>query len=178
MVGSPLKSSKTNGRFKRTQFAQKIRKDQKKKKKAISVTVTYLLISKTGSSESLSELSSIAELTGVQAECQRYMNASVDLYCEPFQDQAPLWGNRVIYRRRAPNRRSSERQFFSCSSPFFGLFCLVFSSLLFLLFPKIKSCPDNLIYIRVLVSDDGYQTIVYNQDLNITEPYTKKINML
>ena len=169
---------KTNRRFKRTQFAQKIRKDQKKKKKAISVTVTYLLISKTGSSESLSELSSIAELTGVQAECQRYMNASVDLYCEPFQDQAPLWGNRVIYRRRAPNRRSSERQFFSCSSPFFGLFCLVFSSLLFLLFPKIKSCPDNLIYIRVLVSDDGYQTIVYNQDLNITEPYTKKINML
>ena len=65
---SPLKSSKTNRRFKRTQFAQEIRKDPKMKKKTISVTVTYLLISKTGSSESRSELSSMAELTIVQAE--------------------------------------------------------------------------------------------------------------
>ena len=51
---SPLKSSITNRRFKRTQFAQEIRKDPKMKKKTISVTVTYLLISKTGSSESQS----------------------------------------------------------------------------------------------------------------------------
>ena len=65
---SPLKSSKTNHRFKRTEFAQEIRKDPKMKKKTISVTVTYLLISKTASSESRSELSSMAKLTRVQAE--------------------------------------------------------------------------------------------------------------
>ena len=75
VVASPLKSSKTNRRFKRTQFAQEIRKDPKMKKKTISVTVTYLLIKKTGSSESRSELSSMAELTRVQAECQRYMKS-------------------------------------------------------------------------------------------------------
>ena len=61
VVASPLKSSKTNRRFKRTQFAQEIRKDPKMKKKTISVTVTYLLILKTGSSESRFELSSMTE---------------------------------------------------------------------------------------------------------------------
>ena len=61
VVASPLKSSKTNRRFKRTQFAQEIRKDPKMKKKTISVTVTYLLILKTGSSESLFDLSSMTE---------------------------------------------------------------------------------------------------------------------
>ena len=54
VVASPLKSSITNRRFKRTQFAQEIRKEPKMKKKTISVTVTYLLTSKTGSSESQS----------------------------------------------------------------------------------------------------------------------------
>ena len=39
---SPLKSSKTNRRFKRTKFAQEIRKGPKMKKKTIGVTVTYL----------------------------------------------------------------------------------------------------------------------------------------
>ena len=72
---SSLKSSKTNRRFKRTKFAQEIRKGPKMKKKTISVTVTYLLIKKTDSSESRSELSSMAELTRVQAECQRYMKS-------------------------------------------------------------------------------------------------------
>ena len=46
------------------QFAQDIRKDLMMKKKTISVT------------ESLSELSSMAQLTRVQAEYQHYMNAS------------------------------------------------------------------------------------------------------
>ena len=54
------------------------------KKKTITVTVTYLLISKTGSSVSLSELSSMTELTRVQAQRQRHMNASDDLYCSAF----------------------------------------------------------------------------------------------
>ena len=54
--------SKTNRRFERTQFAQEIRKDPKvKKKKKISVTVTYLLNAKA----SRSKLSSMAELTWV-----------------------------------------------------------------------------------------------------------------
>ena len=100
------------------------------KKKTITVTVTYLLISKTGSSVSLSELSSMTELTRVQAQCQRHMNASVDLYCSAF------------------------------SSFFFFFF-----------FDKKLS---QELYIHGLLSDDAYQTIIYNQDLNITEPYTKK----
>ena len=58
---SSLKSSKTNRRFKRAEFDQEIRKDPKMKKKTVSVTVTYLLILKTGSSESRSELSSMTE---------------------------------------------------------------------------------------------------------------------
>ena len=91
-------ASKTNRRF-----AQKIRKDPKMKKKTISVTVTCLLISKTGSSESHSKLSSLAELTRVQAECQQYMKS-------PF--------NTGRFTRRARNRRSNARRFFSRSSPF------------------------------------------------------------
>ena len=73
-----------------------------------SVTVTYLLISKTGSSESLSELSSMAESTRVQAECQRYRNASVDLYFEHFQYRAPLWGNRVNKLLFRNNKRNVD----------------------------------------------------------------------
>ena len=64
------------------------------KKKTISVTVTYLLISKTASSESRSELSSLAELTRVQASVPA-------LHEEPFQFQAPLWENRAIYEASA-----------------------------------------------------------------------------
>ena len=100
-------------------------------------------ISKTGTLESLPELSSMAELTRVQAECQRYMNASVNLYCEPFQDQAPLLGNRAIYRivGERETGEATHNDFFSRSSPFLGLFCLVFSRFFFILyiFKKIQS---------------------------------------
>ena len=112
---------------------RKLEKKQEMKKKTITVTVTYLLISKTGSSVSLSELSSMTELTRVQAQCQRHMNASVDLYCSAF-------------------------------SSFFFFFLLFFFD---------KKLSQQL-YIHGLLSDDAYQTIIYNQDLNITEPYTKK----
>ena len=85
----------------------------------------------------------MAELTRVQAECQRYMNASVNLYCEPFQDQAPLLGNRAIYRivGERETGEATHNDFFSRSSPFLGLFCLVFSRFFFILyiFKKIKS---------------------------------------
>ena len=102
------------------------------KKKTITVTVTYLLISKTGSSVSLSELSSMTELTRVQAQRQRHMNASDDLYCSAF------------------------------SSFFFFFF-----------FFLIKSCPKNFIYM-VCSPMMHIKLLFYNQDLNITEPYTKK----
>ena len=131
---SPLKSSKTNRRFKRTQFAQEIRKDPKMKKKTISVTVTYLLISKTGSSESRSELSSMAELTRVQAEC-----ANTRLLC----------GETGRFMRRARDKRRNARRFFSRSSPFFFWFilsCFLQFLSLFFFFSKIKSCPKNFIY--------------------------------
>ena len=111
------------------------------KKKTISVTVTYLLISKMGSSESRSELSSMAELTRVQAECHA-------LHEEPFQYQGPLWENRAIYEARAKyNKRSNARRFLSSSSPFFGLFCLVFSSFFLFLFKNKKLSQE--LYIRV-----------------------------
>ena len=71
-----------------------IRKDPKMKKKTISVTVTYLLISKTASSESRSELS-YGELTRVHG------SSVPALHEEPFQYQAPLWGNRAIYKASA-----------------------------------------------------------------------------
>ena len=137
---SPLKSSKTNRRFKRTEFAQEIRKDPKMKKKTISVTVTCLLISKTGSSESHSKLSSLAELTRVQVECQQYMKS-------PF--------NTGRFTRRPRNRRSNARRFFSRSSPFVLVYFSCFLQFLsFFFFSRIKSCPSNF----------------SNRDLNITEP--------
>ena len=114
---SPLKSSKTNRRFKRTQFAQEIRKDPKIIKKRISVTVTCLLISKTGSSESRSELSSMAELTRVQAKCQRCMKSLFNTRL--------LCGETGQFTRWARNRRSNARRFFSRSSPFYFWFILV-----------------------------------------------------
>ena len=48
------------------------------------------------------------------------------------------------------------------TSPFFGLFCLVFSGFFLFVVPTtLYTC---------FLSDDGYLTIIYNRDLNITEP--------
>ena len=96
--------SKTNRRFKRTQFAQEIRKDPKMKKKqkktTISVTVTYLLNAKT----SRSKLSSIAELTRVQAQCQRYMKSLFNTRL--------LCGETGRFTRRARIGESTHADFF------------------------------------------------------------------
>ena len=127
VVASLLKSrQKQIADFKGPSLLRKFRKDPKMKKKTISVTVTYLLISKTGSSESRSELSSMAELTIVQAECQRYMKSLFNTRL--------LCGESGRFTRRARNKRSNARQFFSRSSPFFGLFCLVFFNFFLCLF--------------------------------------------
>ena len=108
------------------------------KKKTISVTVTYLLISKTGSSESRCELSSMAELTIVQAECQRYMKSLFNTRL--------LCGESGRFTRRARNKRSNARRFFSRSSPFFWFILSCF--LQFLPFFKNKTLSQQL-YIRV-----------------------------
>ena len=123
---SPLKSAKTNRRFKRTQFAQEIRKDPKMKKKqkktTISVTVTYLLNAKT----SRSKLSSIAELTRVQAQCQRYMKSLFNTRL--------LCGETGRFTRRARNRRINARRFFLRSSPhLFLVYFVLFSPVSFFL---------------------------------------------
>ena len=94
---------------------EKIRKWEKKTN--ISVTVTYLLISKAGSSESRSELSSMAELTRVQAKCQRCMKSLFNTRL--------LCGETGQFTRWARNRRSNARRFFSRSSPFYFWFILV-----------------------------------------------------
>ena len=137
---SPLKSSKTNRRFKRTKFAQEIRKDPKMKKKTISVTVTYLLISKMGSSESRSELSSMAELTRVQAECQRYMKS--------LFNTRVLCGKTGRFTRRGRNITSEPTHavFYRAVHPFLVYFVL-FSPVSFFFYSRIKSCPKNFIYV-------------------------------
>ena len=104
------------------------------KKKTISVTVTYLLISKTGSSESRSELSSMAELTIVQAECQRYMKSLFNTRL--------LCGETGRFTRRTRNKRSNARRFFSRSSPFFWFILSCF--LQFLPFFKNKTLSQQL----------------------------------
>ena len=129
--------SKTNHRFKRTQFAQKIRQDpkmKKKKKKTISVTVTYLLNGKT----SRCKLSSTAEFTRVQAECQRCMKSlfNTRLLCEATGR----------FTRRARNRRSNARRYFGAVHLFLVYFVL-FSPVSFFFFSKLKSCPNNFIYV-------------------------------
>ena len=125
--------SKTNHRFKRTQFAQKIRQDPKMKKKTISVTVTYLLNGKT----SRCKLSSMAELTRVQADCQRCMKSLFNTRL--------LCGETGRFTRQAWNRRSSARRYFGAVH-LFCLFCLVFSSFFF--FFKNRKLSQQL-YIRV-----------------------------
>ena len=136
---SPLKSSKTNRRFKRTQFAQEIRKDPKMKKKTISVTVTYLLISKTASSESRSELSSMAKLTRVQAESSVTWRA-ISIPGSFVGKQGDSRGEREI-------GEATHADFFRAVHLFFGLFCLVFSRF-FLFFSKITKLSQKL-YLRV-----------------------------
>ena len=136
---SPLKSSKTNRRFKRTEFAQEIRKDPKMKKKTISVTVTYLLISKTASSESRSELSSMAKLTRVQAESIVTWRA-ISIPGSFVGKQGDSRGEREI-------GQATQADFFLAVHLFFGLFCLVFSSF-FLFFSKITKLSQKL-YLRV-----------------------------
>ena len=103
--------------------------------------MTYLLISKTTTSESLFELSSIAESTTVQAECQRYMNASVDLYCEFFNTRL-LCRETGRFTRRARNRRRNARRFCSSSLPFLVYFAL-FSQVSFSFFQKYKVVPTT-----------------------------------
>ena len=92
---------------------------------------------------------------------------------------------------RARNRPSNARQFSSRGSPFFlggGGVCFVivvvvvvvvvyfvlFSPVSFLFFFFFNIKLSQQLHIRGLLFDDGYQTIIYNQDLNITEPYSKK----
>ena len=137
---SPLKSSKTNRRFKRTQFAQEIRKDPKMKKKTISVTVTYLLISKTGSSESRSELSSMAELTRVQAECASVTWRAFSIPGSFFGKQGDLRGEREI-------SEATHADFFRAVHPFLVYFVLFSPISFFFFFSRIKSCPKNFIYV-------------------------------
>ena len=136
---SPLKSSKTNRRFKRTEFAQEIRKDPKMKKKTISVTVTYLLISKTASSESRSELSSMAKLTIVQAESSVTWRA-ISIPGSFVGKQGDSRGEREI-------SEATQADFFRAVHLFFGSFCLVFFSF-FLFFSKITKLSQKL-YLRV-----------------------------
>ena len=141
------------------------KKNTKKTHTHISVTVTYLLISKTDSSESSSELSSMAELTRVQADVrQRYMK---NLF-----NTRLLYGETGRLTKRARNRRSNARRIFSRSSPFFGLLCLVFSSFclaFFFFFSKIKKTHVPNTSYTCFLSDDEYQTIIYNREINITE---------
>ena len=109
------------------------------KKKTISVTVTYLLISKTASSESRSELS-YGELTRVQADrvCQRYMKSLFNTRL--------LCGKTRRFTRRARNRRSNAHRMFSRSSTFFWFILSCF--LQFFPFFKNKTLSQQL-YIRV-----------------------------
>ena len=128
------------------------KKAKKKTTTTISVTVTYLLNAKT----SRSKLSSIAELTCFQARCQHYMKSLFNTRL--------LCGETGRFTRRARNRRINARRFFFAqfTSPFFGLFCLVFSGFFLFVVPTtLYTC---------FLSDDGYLTIIYNRDLNITEP--------
>ena len=137
MVASLLKSrQKQIADFKGPSLLRKFRKDPKMKKKTISVTVTYLLISKTGSSESRSELSSMAELTRVQAECQRYMKSHFNtrLLCRETGR----------FTRRARNRRSNASRFFSRSSPFFWFILSCFLQFLSFFFKNNKVVPKTL----------------------------------
>ena len=70
---------------------------------------------------------------------------------------------RAIYE--ASSKWANQRTpifFAQFTSPFFGLFCLVFSSFFLFVVPTaLYTC---------FLSDDGYLTIIYNRDLNITEP--------
>ena len=111
---------------------EKIRKWKKSKKKpAISVTVTYLLNAKT----SRSKLSSIAELTWVQAQCQRYMKSLFNTRL--------LCGETGRFTRRARNRRINARRFFLRSSPhLFLVYFVLFSPVSFFLL-------SQQLYIRV-----------------------------
>ena len=140
VVASPLKSSKTNCRFKRTQFAQEIREDPKMKKKTISVTVTYLLISKTGILESRSELSSMAELTRVQAECASVTWRAFSIPGSFFGKQGDLRGEREI-------SEATHADFFRAVHPFLVYFVLFSPISFFFFFSRIKSCPKNFIYV-------------------------------
>ena len=76
-----------------------------------------------------------------------------------------LCGKTGRFTRRARNRRSNARRFFSRSSPFlFLLYFALFSPTSFF-FSKIYTC---------FLSDDGFQTIIYNRDLNLTEPRSSR----
>ena len=111
------------------------------KKKTISVTVTYLLISKTGSSESRPELSSMAELPESRQSVQRYMKSLFNTRL--------LFGESGRFTRRVRNKRSNARRFFSRSSPFFWFILSCFLQFLsLLLFLKNKKLPQEL-YVRV-----------------------------
>ena len=105
-----------------------------KKKKTISVTVTYLLNGKT----SRCKLSSTAEFTRVQAECQRCMKSLFNTRL--------LCGATGRFTRRARNRRSNARRYFGAVHLFLVYFVL-FSPVSFFFF-KIKKLSQQL-YIRV-----------------------------
>ena len=105
---------------------EKIRKWKKSKKKTtISVTVTYLLNAKT----SRSKLSSITELTWVQAQCQRYIPGSF------VGKQGDLRGELEI-------GESTHADFF-CAVHLTFFWFILSCFLQFLSF----CCPNNFIYV-------------------------------
>ena len=106
---------------------EKIRKWKTKTKTNISKTVTYILISKTGSSESRADLSCMAELTRVQADC-------TSVTWRAFSIPGSFVGKQGDLRAEREIGEATHADFF-CAIHFFGLFCLVFSSF-FLFFQK------------------------------------------
>lgn len=134
----------------------------------------------TGSSESPSELSPLAESTtqSSQSACVTYW----------WQRWFVLWAffkTRLLCGKQGNllwERKIGEatHAVFSSSSPYFSVYFALFS-LLSLFFMK-----GNFVHFVVLttlkrgfaLSDDGYRTIIYTQNFNIAEPLKKKKNML
>ena len=115
---------------------EKIRKWKTKTKTNISKTVTYILISKTDSSESRTELSCMAELTRVQADC-------TSVTWRAFSIPGSFVGKQGDLRAEREIGEATHADFF-CAIHFFWFILSCFLQFLSF-FSKIKSCPNDFI---------------------------------
>ena len=104
-----------------------------------------------------------------------HTDQSVDLCFETFSRQGSFVGKDLLGRGEQDRRSNARRFSLAVHSIFwFVLFCVFFGSLFFIKGKFVFFVVPKTLKRGFALSDDGYRTIIYTQNLNIAQPLKKK----